>query len=367
MFPTATDGSVEVDSNTGTAEDLRAELATEKPNGKGGTEADTPLPAVARTGDRTGDGGEPGEGDEGEPEAGRTSESRASEGEAGADGKKKRTPHKRIDTLTARNTALARELEESKAELARLKNGGREPVVEKPPAKKVAGVPIDAAAFPKYAEWVKNAPVEKSDIEDWIEARDEWKEGKAAEVRETREREETRVKQSAEFTKTITAYTDRMAEVLEAEPDFYDRVDPRLLDTHALSALPPGQKGGFGNYLVERIITSEHPKDLLLWLSDEATIQRLVTLQPDLVSREITKFELSIRPAAANGSAARERSGEEPPRRPAVPQSQAFEPVRPVRSTSQSFRSADEEPGDDASDDDWLRWQQKQSAKSRKH
>lgn len=394
-FASASDGSVEVDSNTGTAEDLQAELATEVAV----TEADgrrSSKPAVPALGldDEEAAGDDEAAGKPAAPVVGKAAAA-AKPGDKTAAGKKK-SIQARIDDLTRERYTTVRERDAAyaerdtlRAELETLKAGkpadkpadGKpavaavvKPAQARPAAwagEKVAGVALGTAKFPKYGAWLE---IEGNDgeLEDWIEARDGWLKAKdarvAADVQEV-------AQHSERFTKTAATFNERMAPVLEAEPDFYDKIDPRLTETPAASALPKGVNPTFGNFLVEQVVVSAHPKELLVHLSDQKVVRRLMTLQPDQIVREIMKFELGIGdPAArrASGPAGQapddeddedaDASGSEAAA--ATVTSRAHPPAKPVRGSSHEHSSPDAEPGDDASDDEWFRWEQRRTTKA---
>ena len=90
----------------------------------------------------------------------------------------------------------------------------------------------------------------------------------------------------------------------------------------------------FGNFLVEQVFQSEHPKDLLLHLSNLEEVQRLATLPPAQVIRELAKFEAHLDAAPAHGPAP-------------IAVSHAKRPIQPL-GTSHVTASGDP-PGDDES------------------
>jgi len=378
MFSTATEDGVTVDSNVGSSDELKAELATETPSAKprAGKLTTIAEPKV-KTGQAADDQAAT-NADDAAANADAVTDTEASKaGQALT--KKRGSLQARIDEITAERHTTARERDQARAEVANLRaeldalKGGK-PKDAPAEKKTVGGVALDVEKFPKYEAWLKSAPDDANDLEDWVEARDAWK---AAKTEETQAAERAKTEHSEKFTTTARTFHERMAPVLKADPKFYDKVDQRLLNTPAASALPPGQKPNFGNFIVEQAIRSEHPKDLLLWLSEPETIRRLVTLQPDEIIREFTKKELSIRPADdVTGPSADEHDDDEETdadadrqarrgsRSDAAATSQASPPIKPVRGSSQ--QSADQEPGDDASDDEWLRYERRKQATKRR-
>jgi hypothetical protein len=373
---TLTEGSVTVDSNVGSAADLQAEHAAETPRiaDRRGRLTDLKAPEAKPV-------VEAADADEAAEETAEVPAADASE--AGKTlGKKKKSLQARIDEISGQAYRSAQERDEARATATRLQNeldelrGTRRPATkDQPAAKIVGGVALDAKAFPKYAQWLETAPATANDLEDWVEARDTWKEARADERRAA----ETATRQAATsstdaFKPIADAFHERMAPALKAEPEFYKQILPELMTTHAASALPPGAKVGFLNFIVDQAFQSEAPKDVLLWLSKPDTLRRLATLKPDAIIREFAKIDASHRPANddATGPLAEGHDGDDddedpaPVRRGSAPArsvetatSLASAPVKPVRGSSQ--QSADREPGDDASDDEWLRYQKRQA------
>lgn len=382
-FQQVTDGAVEIDG--GTLEELQTELATEQlvTDDKGQQRVE------AKAAPAAGDG----EGDDAEAAAGKAG---AKDGEQAGAGKKKKSIQARIDEIYAQAKHTERERDEARQEIARLRaqlegKGGKTDdagaggrfgdgkdgkAADAGKGEKVGGVDLGASKFPKYNEWLQQG--NDGELEDYLDARDSWRDAKATQVANAgavkRQHEEA-------FTQVARTFNERMAPVLEEDPEFYEQIDPRLINTPALSALPPGTPGTFGNFLVEQVVRSERPKELLIHLSDPKVIRRLVTLQPHEILREITKYELSLGTAdashkagpAAGAQVNEEEDGEELEEAPrgrsagearTESTSRAHPPAKPVRGSSQQHASPDEEPGDDASDDDWYRWANRRQRKA---
>jgi hypothetical protein len=371
-YATASDGAVTVDSNTGSTDDLQQELASEvsvvEADGRRSSKAAEPTLTVDDA--EAGGGAAPVESREAAP---------AGKG-------KRQSIQARIDAITAEKYTTARERDAAvkerdtlREELAALKAGKADGKVEPaageagkaaaettqpvPKETKVGGVDVNAAKFPKYAEWLQQG--NDGELEDWVDARDAWKDARAA---ATAAIESERREQSTRFTAVAATFNERMAPVLEADPKFYERIDPRLTDTPAMSALPKGTKPTLANFLVEQVIKSEHPKELMEHLSDKTVVQRIATLQPGDIIRELTKFELTLGGATERKSGpvagASDDDDDEVVAAAASSISRAHPPAKPVRGSSHEHVSPDDEPGEDASDDEWYRWQKKQDAKA---
>jgi hypothetical protein len=397
-FPTVTDGAVEVESNGGTVEELQAELATEVQTKEADGRLTVKPTGVRSDPDDAGDADDDASGAAGSSRAGGApAEAAAPDGAAAAGKGKKRSIQQRIDDLTREKydtqrakDAAEREVARLRGELEGLKAGkpAGEPAAKPKAAaaaagsdKKVGGVALDVEKFPKYGEWLGAGGdgTDNGELEDYLEARDTWRSAKAAHVAE---RQAVVESHQRHFVGVAHAFNERMGAVLKDEPTFYERVDPRLTETPSASyvraaiargELPATTPITVGHFIVDQVVNSEHPKELLLHLSNDKELRRLATLHPDQIVREIAKIEATFSTAAASGKTGPaagasdddDDDGDEPPARRASvaePQSRAAAPAKPVRGSSHSHTSPDEEPGDDASDDEWFRWQKRRQS-----
>lgn len=224
-----------------------------------------------------------------------------------------------IDELTATKHTTRRELEAAQQELASLR--AELTKLQKPAAPAPAPTqPAAKFAFPEYQAW--EAEHKGASYEDYIDARQD------ARYRfntEQEQRQQALTAKTQAFESRAAKFSQRFAAAKASDPEFVHNVDPRLLETPALSALPEGQAPTFGNFLVEQILDSEHPKELLVYLSNEAEVQRLATLPPNQVIRALASFEARLDAAPAKAT-----SG---PVSVVKPQSQAPPPVKPLGAT----------------------------------
>lgn len=120
------------------------------------------------------------------------------------------------------------------------------------------------------------------------------------------------------------------------------QINPRLLHTPPIEALPRGVKPTFGHYLVSQAFKSKNTGQVLLHLSNEQEVQRLATLPPDEVVWEIARIDASF----SSASPAAVATG-------TVTKPQSFSQAKPVFSPvagSATQAAHDGPPGDDASD-----------------
>lgn len=241
----------------------------------------------------------------------------------------RKDPRARVEQATATAAEAKRERDEAKAEAAELKT--RLAALEARQAPKVE--PTKPVLPPVEA---KPTVDQFDNYEDFVEARARW-----ASRQEWNEREQLRLEHQASQAREHTVrevdrqFSERYNAVLAEDPDFPSKVDPRLLNTPRSGVLKDPSQATFGNFLVERVFKAAHPKEMLLHLSDIATVQRLATLPPDEVIGELAYFDRSIGAASPSG-----------PAPIAPPVSKAKAPIQPLGSSH--VTAPDAEPGDDA-------------------
>jgi hypothetical protein len=233
--------------------------------------------------------------------------------EAAKKAKPRDDPQARIDQVIARQ----REAERRAMEAAeRADKAERELQALRAPKTEAA----KPETFPNYQTYLQTNP--NASLEDWLDARDEWRDTRRDAALSARAAEAKRLET---FNQHFEKFTERVAGL---DHDTLARIEPKLLygpQAIPISALPPGQQPTFGNFLAEIVLKSEHPKDLLLHLSDRTIVQRLATLPPDDVIRELARFEARLEAAD---------SGPVPMAKPSV--SQAKKPIQPLGSSPQA-------------------------------
>lgn len=266
--------------------------------------------------------------------------------EAAVEAKKPRNdPQARIDQVVAKQKEAERRAEVAERRLAELSR----PAETKPEAAK----PTAQAEWQRFKAMPDAPKLEAfDDFSDWNIAMGVFVADKRVEEREVKGREQSQLQaQEQAYFKVAESFLERfdLAAAME-DKEFSDKVHPRLLEAKALSAMTPRDgKPTFVNFAVEQVMRSEHPKDVLLYLSDQKTAQRLATLHPDDVIRDLAKYEASLG-AAQPGPA------------PKPAKSQATPPIQPVRGSSH-VADDDDEMSDDISVDDFIR---KENAKARR-
>lgn len=196
---------------------------------------------------------------------------------------------------------LHRQIAEQNAEIARLKTPAQAAAARSDAPAAKADAP-KAEKFPAFEAYLATKP--DASFEDWMEARDDWRDGrKAAAAREQQEA----VQSTRGLQAQVNAFNDKLSKELADEADpkaFLASIEPKLLDAPPISALPKGATPTFSNFLAEQILHSEHPKALLKHLSDVAVVKQLVALpSANHVLRAIARFEAGLAPAKTDESA----------------------------------------------------------------
>lgn len=153
-------------------------------------------------------------------------------------------------------------------------------------------------------------------IEDHAEAMAKW-------VRKVeREAEESAAKARAyeQFRqKRVTTFADKMSKHLEADPQFWERVSPDVVNLRPLSVMDENEPKGPLNLLAEHFLTSDDPAALIQYFSDSPEeVKRFSQFQTEAQFwREVGKVETRIGSAATTASATvPEISKAAPPARP---------------------------------------------------
>ena len=181
----------------------------------------------------------------------------------------------------------------------------------------------DVGAFlTDHEQWAVRAAVKKHETE-----------------RQAKERHEAAVAETKQF---IGDYEKRMNEYEDENEGFLEKLDPELTAIPPARVMPPDQRQ-LVNYLVEEIISSEHAPQLWAHFSEKPKeFQRLATLHPRTMLREIAKLDVTFSDPEAAATAGKPA--------PKVPESsKAAPPLPPVRGTP---KVADLEPAADDPDYD---------------
>jgi len=200
---------------------------------------------------------------------------------------------RQISKQQQRTNDYERRIAEQAAEIARL----RTPPPAAAPRRDAAPAPAPTPEkFPTYDGYLATNP--DASLEDWMDARDSWRDDKqtaAAQMRaEAAERAQTEQTRATTFSTQVGART-------KADPAFLQKISPDVLALRPFAALGEGEVGGPLNAIAEELLDSPvapalmehftaHPEDL----------QRLTTLRdPRALIREFGKLEARFDAAAA--------------------------------------------------------------------
>lgn len=255
--------------------------------------------------------------------------------------KPRNDPQARIDQAIARQRETERENARLKADLDAAR---RNATVSQPAA---PAAPVTPERFPRFDEWSTAHPDKGHD--DYLDARDEWRDTR----RETQARaQQEHAQREQAFATRAAGFSDRYAAAREADPDIANRIDQKLLTAKPFSTLTPEDRAliskipdarqreefAFLCFLADQWIDSDHAVALLEHVSDPKEFQRLATLPPNQVIRELARFEAGLAAASdkeSRGSVAKPSA------------SQAHPPFKPLGSaprTPEADDGAEDEP-----------------------
>lgn len=212
---------------------------------------------------------------------------------------------KRLAEKEARERALAEENERLKAEIAqRSKPAEREPEPphEPKPAKEPSGRPslADFDSIEDHAEAVAK----------WVLKQEREEQEREAKARAFEEYKERRIK----------TFASRMQKHLETDPEFWDRVNPAVVQLRPTSVMAKDEPAGPLNVLAEHFLSSENPVSLIEYFSNHPEeVNRFSQIQSEAEFwREVGKVERGLNSGVVTAT-------------PTVPEtSKAAPPARPV-------------------------------------
>jgi hypothetical protein len=274
--------------------------------------------------------------------------------------KARHDPQARIEQAIAKQREAERRAEQAEQRAQTLEQIRPRLAAPPPPRADAASAAAPAAEkFPRFDQWSATRPEATHD--DYLDARDEWRDARAETVQ--RDRAETAQRTQAFETRAQT-FGQRYADAVQADATLAQRINPQLLtakplstltraDKAIISAIPdPTQRDQFAFlcFLADQWIDSDHAVALLEYVSDPREFQRLATLPPDQVIRTLAKVEAGFAAAPSDRG---------PVAKPSA--SQAHPPIKPLGSAP---RAPD---ADDGSDDEPVeKFFARENAKDRK-
>lgn len=255
--------------------------------------------------------------------------------------KPRNDPQARIDQAIARQREAERRAEDAERR-------ARDLEARQAPAK-----PADAPKgdeFPDFDEYVAQHKLEEDPraFAKWLNARDDWRD-------ERRERKQRATQDAERFDRTFSTkaatFSERYQKAVDGDAALPSRINDRLFQVRPYSLLSDADKAqiraiadprerdrvAFECFLADHWIDSEHAVALLEHLSDPKNFQRLATLPPNQVIRELATLEA--------GFSAAERKDVRGPALETKPASKANPPIKPLGATPRV-------PEDEGSDDE---------------
>jgi hypothetical protein len=274
--------------------------------------------------------------------------------------KPRHDPQARVADAVAKQREAERRAEQAEQRAQALEQD-RQRLAAPPPPRPEAPPAAAATAekFPRFDQWSATHPEATHD--DYLDARDEWRDVRTETVQ--RDRADTAQRTQAFETRAST-FGQRYAEAVQADATLAQRINPQLLTAKPLSTLTREDKAiisaipdkaqrdqfAFLCFLADQWIDSDHAVALLEHVSDPREFQRLATLPPDQVIRQLARLEAGFAAAPSDrGPVAKPQA------------SQAHPPIKPLGSAP---RSPDADDGSD--DEPFEKFLTRENAKDRK-
>jgi hypothetical protein len=277
------------------------------------------------------------------------------------DKKARHDPHARVEQAVAKQREAERRAEQAEQRASALEQERQRLHAPPPPRADAAPAATPSTEkFPRFDQWSATHPEATHD--DYLDARDEWRDARTETVQ--RARQDTAQRTHAFETRAQT-FGQRYAEAVQADATLSQRINPQLLtakplstltteDKAIISAIPdPTQRNQFAFlcFLADQWIDSDHAVALLEYVSDPREFQRLATLPPDQVIRQLARVEAGFAAAPSDRG---------PVAKPPAA-SQAHPPIKPLGSAP---RSPDADDGSD--DEPFEKFLTRENAKDRK-
>lgn len=242
-------------------------------------------------------------------------------------GKPRDDPRARMLEATQKEAAAKREARERAAEAQRLAqenaqlrerleslSRGETPEKGAPARQEARGAPAGADDDPEPKEEDFEAYNDYVKANARWEARQEWKSLEAKRAREAKI-----AQAQGEIKERAVAFADRMEKAQESGLEFKEEFLSNFLEIHPASLVPPQYRRPL-HYLAEEVWESEYAPQLIHHLQENKDVlQRLATLPPDKIVREIARIEAKFgSDAATTATASKPYVGKAP------------HPVRPV-------------------------------------
>lgn len=246
--------------------------------------------------------------------------------------KPRNDPQARIDQAIARQRDAERRADDAERRARDVEaRATREPAKE--PVK--AAIKPKTDEFPSFAAWVEQHP-DANESDDPLR---DYNKAHYAHMREQERQQEADQKVTEQNEQTFkvkaAAFSERLDKAIEADKEVLSRINPRLMQVRPYGQLTKADKDliraiadpverdrvAFECFLAEQWIDSDHAVPILEYLSDPKEFQRLATLPPNAVIRELAKREAGFTAASPKDSG---------PVVESKPASKAQPPIKPL-------------------------------------
>lgn len=184
-----------------------------------------------------------------------------------------------------------RTIAEQNERIARLEASQRPPAAPRSePAPKAVAPPV-AEKFPKYDEFLTTNP--DASLEDWMDARDTWRDDKRAQTEHARSTEERRAQTHQE---RASKFSTQIGERQKTDADFLKKVSPEVLALRPFASLAEGEQGGPLNAIAEELLDSPVATAIMEHFTANPTeFKRLAAIRsPRELIREFGKIEARL-------------------------------------------------------------------------
>lgn len=246
--------------------------------------------------------------------------------------KPRNDPKARMLDATAKEAAAKRERDEARTEAAALKARIAELEAKATPAPKLE---------PKAATEAEPTVDQFDTYEKFVDARARWAARQEWDARETARTTHEAQQREEHLQRAVNdGFEKRYSAIVAEDPEFQSRIMPSLVTAvrYGMLSAEDRKSASLGSIVMEEIFHSEHPKELLLHVSDPEVAQRLATLPPTKLRQELAKFDARLDAASPGGPA------------PIAPVSKAKRPIQPL-GTSHVGADADEITGEESVDE----------------
>lgn len=127
----------------------------------------------------------------------------------------------------------------------------------------------------------------------------------------------TRAQSESARREVETTFASAMDTAITEDPTFLESCSEAVLGIPTFASLQPGERPQAGHFIGEELIRAEHPAAIMRHLTAHPNLlQRLATLPPRLITREMAKLDLQVGAAPTGTAQTRTSSTAKPPVRP---------------------------------------------------